>query len=93
MSIIRNEQELVAAIAKVRPLVSPFFQVYRELFKKYLDLTKFPLAVENIMVVEELVESPDQLALGDSVDSHGTFSVFEGWDAQLCSKKQETLLG
>ena len=81
MSIIRNEQELVAAIAKVRPLVSLFFQVYRELFKKYLDLTKFPLAVENIMV--ELVESPDQLALGDWVDSHGTFSVFEGWDAQL----------
>ena len=41
MSVTRNKQELVAAIAKVRPLVTPFFQGYRELFKKYLDVTKF----------------------------------------------------
>lgn len=93
MSVIRNEQELVTAVSKVRPLVTPFFQGYRGLFEKYLDLTKFPLAVQNIMVVEELVELSNQLALGGWLDDHGTFSVFESWDAKVSNKKQDTLLG
>ena len=93
MSVIRNEQELTAAIVKVRPLVTPFFKGYCELFEKYLDLKKFPLAVQNIMIIEELVESPDQLALGGWVDGQGKYFVFESWDAELSPKKQETLLG
>jgi hypothetical protein len=93
MSVIRNERELLEAITKVRPLVTPFFKGYCELFQKFLDLKKFPLAVKNIMIVEELVESSDQLALGGWVDGHGEFFVFAGWEAVICPEKREALLG
>ena len=56
-SYIRSEVELVTALAKLKPLVTPYFKGYSEFFRKYLDLEKFPLAVENIAVIEELVES------------------------------------
>ena len=93
MSVIRNEKELMSAIIKVRPLVTPFFKGYCELFQKYLDLEKFPLAVKNIMIVEDLVESSDQLALGGWVDERGKYFVYESWEAELAPEKQETLLG
>jgi hypothetical protein len=93
MSVIRNEPELVAAIAKVRSLVAPFFQAYRELFQKYLDLDQFPLAVQNIMIVEELIESLEEFALEGWVDNQGNFFALQSSSVVLSPKKRETILG
>jgi biotin carboxylase len=93
MSVIRNESELLTAIFEVRPLVTPFFQGYCELFQKYLDLDQFPLAVQNIMIIEELVESLDQFAIGGWVDIFGNFFALQSWDIKVSPKKQETFLG
>ena len=91
-SYVRSEAELRTALAKLKPLVTPFFKGYSEFFRKYLDLEKFPLAVENIAVLEELVESGVQYSTEACLDGHSKFTFFKALDILLSPKKQETIL-
>ena len=79
MSVIQNEQELFEALTKVRHLGTPFFKGYCELFEKYLDLEKIPLAVQNIMIVEE------------SWISFGIRETLLGYIMPSFSKSEETM--
>ena len=45
--LIDNESEMEQSLANLGIPVAPLFAGYREFFSKYLDLTKYPLAVEN----------------------------------------------
>ena len=87
MSRIDNESEMEKALAELGTLVAPFLTGYQEFFSKYLDLTKYPLAVENIAVVEEVVERCDQYCIEAWVDDSGTFTVYNTCE-QIAGSKQ-----
>jgi hypothetical protein len=87
MSRIDNESEMEKALAELGTLVAPFLTGYQEFFSKYLDLTKYPLAVENIAVVEEVVERCDQYCIEAWVDDSGTFTVYNTCE-EIAGSKQ-----
>lgn len=89
---IRSEAELVTALDKIRPLATPLFKWYSEFFRKYLDLEKFPLAVENIVVLEELVESSKEYTCEGWMDGDDTFTMLCIWDTFASPKNRETII-
>ena len=84
---VKNEAELEVAVAKLNRLVAPYFASYREFFKRYLDLEKFPLAVENIAAVEELVDSSLQYNFDGWLDSNGKFTMFTSGLTEISANK------
>jgi hypothetical protein len=85
--LIDNESEMEQSLANLGILVAPLFAGYREFFSKYLDLTKYPLAVENIAVVEEVVERCDQYCIEAWVDDSGKFTVYNSMVEIMGSKQ------
>ena len=75
-SSVKNDTEMEAALDSLKKLIAPFVAGYFEFFRRYLDLKKFPLAVENITVVEELVESKYQYWFEGWVNGNGNFTMF-----------------
>ena len=67
---------MIAALNNIRVPSLPFFQEYAEFFTKHFNLKKFPLAVKNIVVVEEFIQSKDQYYIESWVDSDGVCSTF-----------------
>lgn len=47
------------SLASLGEYTASYFAVYKELFEACIDVQKYPLAVQNMVVVEELVESAD----------------------------------
>ena len=86
MSRIDNESEMEKALVALGTLVAPFLTGYQEFFSKYLDLTKYPLAVENIAVVEEVVERCDQYCIEAWVDDSGKFTLYNTMEEIMGSK-------
>ena len=74
-SSVKNDTEMEAALDSLKKLVAPFVAGYCEFFRRYLDLKKFPLAVENIAVLEELVESNYQYCFEGWVNGNGNFTL------------------
>ena len=88
---VKNKAEMEAAVANLNKLVAPFFTGYCKFFKRYLDLEKFPLAVENIVVVEELVELSDFIGW---LDYNGSFTPFtSGFCSVSPGKEKNNLTG
>ena len=62
--------KLEVALENIVALVAPFFKGYSEFFLKYLDVSKYPLSVENI---EELVQYGDQYSINGGSMKEETF--------------------
>ena len=90
---VDNEKGMIAALNNIRELSLPFFQGYAEFFTKHLNLKKFPLAVKNIVVVEELIQSKDQYYIESWVDSDGVCSTFSTAVECFCNQKEDIITG
>jgi hypothetical protein len=90
---VDNEEEMVAALKNIRELTLPFFKGYAEFFTKYLDLKKFPLAVKNIVVVEELIQCRDQYFVESWADENGVCSTYTTAVECFCNQKEDILTG
>ena len=91
-SYVKNDAEMEVALGSLKQLVAPFFTGYCEFFRRYLNLGKFPLAVENIAVVEELVDSNYQYSFEGWVDGNGNFTMFTSGLCEISKKKPGRLL-
>ena len=89
-SCIRSEMQMEVALKGLSKLVAPYVQGYSEFFAKYLDLGKYPLAVENIAIVEELVETGDQYCIEGWIDEGGEFHGYSSEHEIFNSKRRET---
>lgn len=89
-SCIRSEEQMEVALEELSKLVAPYIQGYSEFFAKYLDLSKYPLAVENIAIVEELVETGDQYCIEGWIDEGGEFHAYSSEHEIFNSKRRET---
>jgi len=58
-------------VEKLRAELPLLLQLFNRFFERYVDLDKYPLATENIMVVEELVEDAEQHCIEGWFDSKG----------------------
>ncbi|CAB4002297.1 ATP-grasp domain-containing [Paramuricea clavata] len=89
---VTNEAEMEVALVNLERLVAPFFTGYCEFFRRYLDLEKFPLAVENIAAVEELVESCDQYCFEGWMDNNGNFKLCTAGFCEISREKAGRVL-
>ena len=66
-STIRNEKDMEEALAILRLNLTQWFSLFKTTFlRKYIDLSKYPLAASEIVLIEELVDD-------------GTQYTIEGW--------------
>ena len=92
-SRIRSEEEMERALADLGKLTTPYFKGYSEFFAKYLNLEKYPLSVENIVVVEEMVEWDEQYCIEGWVDGTGRFTPYNTMEVLPNPKRGEPLIG
>jgi len=88
--IIREEKQLDEIIRLVRKDLPKLEKVYLYFAKKYLDLSKFPLATKHIMLCEELMENFTNLNLDALVDEEGNITTLLFSDQLI---KKEIVLG
>ena len=91
-SYVKNDAEMEVALDGLKNVAAPFFPGYCEFFRRYLDLEKFPLAVENIAAVEELVDSKYQYCFEGWVDGNGNFEMFTSGLCEISKNKPGRLL-
>ena len=89
---VKSDAEMEAALDSLKKLVAPFFAGYSEFFRRYLDLEKFPLAVENIVAVEELVYSKYQYFFDGWMDGMGNFTMFTSALCEISKSKAGRIL-
>ena len=87
---VRNEEEMETRLASLRQFTAPYFPVYKELFQSCIDVGKYPLAMENIIVVEELVEDADIHYTEAWFDDEGTMSIYAPVDEVYCTERKHS---
>ena len=90
---VENETAMMAALGNIRELTLPYFNGYAAFFYKYLNLKKFPLAVKNIVVVEELIHCKDQYFVESWVDENGVCSTYTTAVECFCNQKEDIITG
>lgn len=73
---IKNHEDLKSALAIVRKEIYEWNRIYYDFFCSHVNLTKYPLANRNIMLIEELVEGASQHCVEGWVDNDGTFNLW-----------------
>jgi hypothetical protein len=90
---VENEAAMMKALADISELTLPFFIGYADFFHKYLDLKKFPLAVKNIVVAEELIHCKDQYYVESWVDGNGVCFTYTTAVECFCNQKEDIITG
>ena len=90
---VENENAMILALANIRELTLPYFKGYAEFFHKYLNLKKFPLAVMNIVVAEQLIQCKDQYFVESWVDENGVCSTYTTAVECFCDQKEDIITG
>lgn len=89
---VRNEEEMETSLASLQTYTAPYFAVYKELFEACIDVEKYPLAVQNIVVVEELVENAHLYTIDGWFDTEGTYSLYVSGDTVYYTKRKQSPL-
>ena len=87
--IVQNESELRSALTACKRELTPWFQLLCPVFEKYVDATKYPLILKNIVVAEELVEGSIHCIEGWA-DDRGELHVWLTTDNSYFSKPEKT---
>ena len=91
--VVEDETAMILALANIRELTLPFFKGYKEFFHKYLNLKKFPLAVKNIVVAEQLIQCKDQYFVESWVDENGVCTTYTSAVECFCDQKEDIITG
>ncbi|XP_055958706.1 uncharacterized protein LOC126808764 [Patella vulgata] len=83
---VNNELEMKEAVEKCRKFVVPWAAFYNAMFEKYLDISKFPLCVKNLVVAEHYVEKSDMMVSEGWVDGQGKYHVWQHADGLSYTK-------
>ncbi|ESO90316.1 hypothetical protein LOTGIDRAFT_164236 [Lottia gigantea] len=84
--VVRNENEMIQAISKIKKSSNPIQDMFKSMFLKHLDIKKFPLSIKNIVLVEELVEDSKMMVTEGWVDQDGAFHLWGHFDGLSFSK-------
>ena len=87
---VRSEEEMENSLTNLRQYTAPYFAVFKELFEACIDVQKYPLAVQNVVVVEELVENADLHTIDGWFDDKGKYSLYIPGDEVYYSERKHT---
>ena len=91
--IVNNEKEMKAALESCRKEVPQWNNIWRSLFEKYIDTKKYPLALKDMVIAEEAVQSGMQHTIEGWVDGEGRTHIWLTSDEGYFTKPQRTLEG
>ena len=87
---VHSEEEMENSLANLQEYTTPYFVAYKELFEACIDVQKYPLAVQNVVVVEELVENADLHTIDGWFDDKGKYSLYIPGDEVYYSERKHT---
>ena len=90
---VRDEQEMEKALDICRRELPPWSALFRPIFEKYIDTKKYPLALSDMVVMEELVEDGSQHTIEGWVDDSGKAHIWLTSDEGYFSKPKRTVEG
>jgi len=91
--IVNNESEMLAALASCRTELTGWSSIWRILFEKYVDIEKYPLALKDIVVAEELVPNGTQHTIEGWADGDGKPYIWLTTDTGYHLKPSKTMEG
>ena len=91
--IVNNESEMKAALESCRTELSNWTNIWRSLFERYVDTEKYPLALKDMVIAEEVVPDGTQHTIEGWVDGEGNFYVWLTSDEGYYTKPQRTVDG
>ena len=75
--IVNNESEMKAALESCRTELTDWTIIWRSLFEKYVDTEKYPLALKDMVIAEEVVPDGTQHTIEGWIDGEGNPSHAE----------------
>ena len=87
---VRSEEEMETSLVNLREYTAPYFAVHKELFEACIDMEKYPLAMQNMVVVEELVENADLHTIDGWFDEHGNYSLYMPGDEVYYTERKHS---
>ncbi|MGM9515875.1 ATP-grasp domain-containing protein [Roseateles sp. DB2] len=73
---VTQPQELAEAVAELREKLPAFARPYKELFSRYVDADRFPLAMHDMFMAEEFVSCRTQHAVEGWTDAEGRHAIW-----------------
>ncbi len=77
---INSQEELDAALLKIRPELRSWNSLFTRFFSEYVDLETYPLAAQNILLAEEFVENGSEYIVEGWSDASGTAHIWSMTD-------------
>ena len=90
---VRNETEMKEALASCHNALPAWNAVWRPLFEKYIDTKKYPLALKDVALVEELVQDGTEHTVEGWVDDKSNYHIWLTSDQGFFMKPRKTLEG
>lgn len=90
---VRNETEMKEALTSCQTALRAWNATWRPLFEKYVDTNKYPLAVKDIVLAEELVPDGTEHTIEGWVDNQGEVHIWLSSDEGYFMKPQKTVDG
>ena len=91
--IVNGESEMRAALESYRTQLSDWKSIWRSLFEAYVDTKKYPLALKDMVVAEEVVSDGTQHTIEGWVDGEGNPYIWLTSDEGYYTKPQRTIDG
>ena len=91
--VVQNEKEMELALASCKRELPAWNALWKPLFEQYVDSQKYPLALKDTVIAEELVPDGTQHTVEGWVDDIGNFQVWMTSDEGYFMKPQKTLEG
>ena len=73
---VTNEQELLKAVGEMREKLPAWERPFKDLFRRYVDPDRFPLAAHDIFVAEEFITCRSQHAVEGWTDAQGKHFIW-----------------
>ena len=91
--IVNNENEMKAALESCRTELSDWGSIWKSLFEIYVDTEKYPLALKDMVIAEEVVADGTQHTIEGWVDGEGNPYIWLTSDEGYYTKPHRTVDG
>ena len=91
--IVNNETEMKTALESCRTELSDWTSIWRSLFERYVDTEKYPLALKDMVIAEEVVPDGTQHTIEGWIDGEGNPYIWLTSDEGYYTKPHRTVDG
>lgn len=88
---IESKKDLQQVLDKIRPELLPWSNMFSPFFREYVNLKKYPLAVQNIVLAEELVTGAREFIIEGWTDKNGKAKIWAVTDSNYFGDAPHTI--